>query len=142
MQSISVVNWDTYKRFTSQRVSSQANSKMGNQRRCNRCAKWKLEVQNLDLLNIGENHSKNPIQVPVPANGQSLLMEVDTGVMSVISKDTKNLFPTVNVSNSPVMLQTYTGQWMKVYWEKCLFKCIFRIRIYSRTSLIVVLESL
>ena len=62
---------------------------------------------------------ENPIQVEVQANDKPLKMEVDTGtVVSVIShKEVQDLFPTVTLTPTTVVLRTYTGQHVMVLGE-------------------------
>ena len=57
-------------------------------------------------------HSKStpPILIDLQLNNRNIVMELDTGAaMSLISETTKKeLFPTVNLRHSEVVLKTYT----------------------------------
>jgi len=66
-------------------------------------------------MRLGGPPSK-PITVTVEINGQSLLMEVDTGpAVSLISQETwQKSFPQVKLNSSAVVLQTYTAETMAV----------------------------
>ena len=73
------------------------------------------ETEERVILRLGGPPSK-PITVEVEINGQSLLMEVDTGsAVSLISQDTQQkCFPQVKLNSTAVVLQTYTAEAMAV----------------------------
>jgi len=72
------------------------------------------EFEELPLLKGGK--ARQPIVVIMIINGQKVPMEVDTGAaVSVISSATKKqLFPNSQLSDTTVILTTYTGEQMAV----------------------------
>jgi len=77
-----------------------------------------LEDTTMSLFKV-DNNSSRPMSVTLEVNKQKLSMEVDTGAaVSVISEATKaQLFPGVRLSDTSVMLTTYTGEQMAVIGE-------------------------
>ena len=65
------------------------------------------------------NKSTPPILIDLELNNRNIVMELDTGAaMSLISETTKKeLFPTVNLRHSEVVLKTYTSEKITVLGE-------------------------
>ena len=67
-------------------------------------------------LNRVGSKAMNPIMVVLTINGQKTTMELDTGAaVSVISTQTKTeMFPQTKLTNSTLILTTYTGEQLEV----------------------------
>ena len=65
------------------------------------------------------NKSTPPILIDLELNNRNIVMELDTGAaMSLISETIKKeLFPTVNLRHSEVVLKTYTSEKITVLGE-------------------------
>lgn len=76
------------------------------------------DLEYLPLHAIGD-HSPSSIQVPLLINNKSHSMELDTGTaVSIISEGTcKELFATVALRESPIVLKIYTGEQLPVIGE-------------------------
>ena len=57
----------------------------------------------------------SPIQIPLQVEGKPLTMKLDTGAaVSIISEDTKTMFPQLELRKSSIVLRTYTDESMQV----------------------------
>ena len=78
------------------------------------------DLQRYPLLHItGSHEGVSPFKVPMIVENQKLVMEIDTGAaVSILSStDYDKHFSHIAMKTSPIMLQTYTGEQVKVLGE-------------------------
>ena len=78
------------------------------------------DQQRYPLLHIkGSHEGVSPFKVPIMVENQKLEMEVDTGAaVSILSStDYNKHFLHIEMKSSPILLQTYTGEEVKVLGE-------------------------